>query len=78
MRRLVLLGLLGLGVNGCAVEPPDGGSEQLEKPLCPNLVISDLSRSPSQSLSVGTASSALSSSSTTAQPVLVRFRQHSR
>ncbi|KFA87532.1 S8 family serine peptidase [Archangium violaceum] len=74
MRRLVLLGLLGLGVNGCAVEPPDGGAEQLEKPLCPELVISDLSRSPSQSLSVGTASSALSASSTTAQPVLVRFR----
>ncbi|OJT18964.1 hypothetical protein BO221_36175 [Archangium sp. Cb G35] len=74
MRRLVLLGLLGLGVNGCVVDPIDPDAEKLEKPLCPDLVISDLSRSPSQSLSVGTASSALSSSSTTAQPVLVRFR----
>ncbi|HEX5752218.1 MAG TPA: S8 family serine peptidase [Archangium sp.] len=73
MRRLVLLGLLGLGVNGCAVEPTDG-PEQQEKPLCPELVISDLSRSPGQQLPVSTASSALRPASTAAQPVLVRFR----
>ncbi|WP_156349821.1 hypothetical protein [Archangium gephyra] len=71
MRRLVLLGLLGLGVNGCVVDPTDG-TEQQEQPLCPHLVISDLSRSTGPALSVSTASSALSS--TTAQPVLVRFR----
>jgi subtilisin family serine protease len=69
MRRLVLWGLLGLSVTGCAV---DDGTEQQETPLCPDLVISDLSRSAGQQLSVGTASSALNSS--TAQPVLVRFR----
>jgi subtilisin family serine protease len=72
MRRLVLLGLLGLGVNGCTVEPPDDGIEPQEQPLCPELVIEDLSRSSGKELSVSTASSALSSAS--AQPVLVRFR----
>ncbi|HYO73681.1 MAG TPA: S8 family serine peptidase [Archangium sp.] len=70
MRRLVLLGLLGLGVNGCVVEPIDGGVDPLEQPLCPELVIKDLARSEAQAMS--TASSALRSPAT--QPVLVRFR----
>jgi subtilisin family serine protease len=75
MRRLVLLGLLGLGVNGCQVEPSDGGTGPLEKPLCPHLVVEDQRRtSGAKDLSVGTASSALSASAE-AQPVLVRFRK---
>lgn len=77
MRRLVLLGLLGLGASACT-EPP---VEQQEQPPCPDLVVQDLSRTgPRASQSVGTASSALSS--TTATPsedggerVLVRFRK---
>ncbi|HEY0092736.1 MAG TPA: hypothetical protein VGB96_00360, partial [Archangium sp.] len=75
MRRLVLLGLLGLGVNGCLIEPPDdGGTEPQEQPLCPELVVEDFSRSSGGDLPLSTASSALSASSSTAQPMLVRFR----
>ncbi|WP_375768949.1 S8 family serine peptidase [Archangium gephyra] len=74
MRRLVLLGLLGLGVNGCLIEPPDdGGTEPQEQPLCPELVIEDLSHSD-RDAALSTATSALSSSSD-AQPMLVRFRK---
>ncbi|HZH13920.1 MAG TPA: S8 family serine peptidase [Archangium sp.] len=76
MRRLVLLGLLGLGVNGCLIEPPDdGGPEPQEKPLCPELVVEDLSRSSGSPRALGTASSALTSAPGAAQPMLVRFRK---
>ena len=74
MRRLVLLGLLGLGVNGCVAEPPDGGTEPQEQPLCPELVVEDLSRSSGSHAALGTASSALSAAPDAAQPMLVRFR----
>src|SRR5688500_10281185 len=76
MRRLVQLGLLGLGVNGCLIEPPDDGdTEPLEKPLCPELVVEDLSRSSGRASALGTASSALTAAPDAAQPMLVRFRK---
>ncbi|PTL76782.1 S8 family serine peptidase [Vitiosangium sp. GDMCC 1.1324] len=74
MRRLVLLGLLGLGVSACKKdEPVDPG--QQETPLCPDLVVQ--TRSPS-SQALATASSALRSTSTSqdgSERVLVRFRK---
>ncbi|QRK10633.1 S8 family serine peptidase [Archangium violaceum] len=78
MRRLVLLGLLGLGASACK-EPEPIDTEPQELPLCPELVVEDLSRSaPLMSLGQATVSSALSSSSTSdngPQPMLVRFRK---
>jgi serine protease len=72
MRRLVLLGLLGLGVGACKPEP----IEEQEPPLCPELVEE---RVPSKALGVTTdalrsGSSALESDG---QRVLVRFRKPS-
>jgi subtilisin family serine protease len=75
MRRLVLLGLLGLGVNGCLIEPPDDDVEPQEKPLCPDLVVEDFSRSSERPSALGTASSALSAAPDASQPMLVRFRK---
>ncbi|MFY0572468.1 S8 family serine peptidase [Archangium lansingense] len=75
MRRLVLLGLLGLGVSGCLIDPAeDDDIDPLEKPLCPELVVEPLSR-PSNSATLSTASSALSSTPNASQPMLVRFRK---
>ncbi|WNG51660.1 S8 family serine peptidase [Archangium minus] len=78
MRRLVLLGLLGLGVSACK-EPEPIKVEPQELPLCPDLVVKDLSRSaPLASQAQGAVSSALrstSASDNSPQPMLVRFRK---
>jgi serine protease len=80
MRRLVLLGLLGLAGGGCGVQPPEEDVTPQELPLCPELVVeaqaapaaSSAQGAPSSG-ATGTASTALSRAGDT-QPVLVRFR----
>ncbi|OJH35889.1 S8 family serine peptidase [Cystobacter ferrugineus] len=75
MRRLVLLGLLGIAGGGCGVKPPDEDviSPQ-EQPLCPELVVQSRAAPAASFRATGSASSALSASSSDAQPMLVRFR----
>jgi subtilisin family serine protease len=76
MRRLVLLGLLGLGVSACKEpEPIDTGPQEL--PLCPELVVEEQGLSSSTAL--GSASSALTAAPApeAPQPMLVRFRKQS-
>lgn len=75
MRRLVLLGLLGMGVNGCLLDPTDGGTEPQETPLCPDLVVEDFSRTSERTQALRTTSSALSATPEASQPMLVRFRK---
>jgi subtilisin family serine protease len=86
MRRLVLLGLLGLGVSACKPEPTTDGPEQQEQPPCPELVVQDLSRTGERTpQALGTVRSALSASSASTsasistpdggERVLVRFRK---
>jgi subtilisin family serine protease len=76
MRRLALLGLLGLGASACK-EPV----EQQEAPLCPDLVIEEFSHTTPDTLSNTTASALRSTSSNLTadgrERVLVRFRQPS-
>ncbi|WNG22914.1 S8 family serine peptidase [Cystobacter fuscus] len=72
MRRLVLLGLLGIAGSGCGVEPPPDDVTPQEQPLCPELVVQSKAAPIASSRATGTASSALSSGN--AQPMLVRFR----
>ncbi|ATB34929.1 alkaline protease [Cystobacter fuscus] len=77
MRRLVLLGLLGIAGGGCGLKPPDDDVvEPQEQPLCPELVVQSKAVPTASSLATGSASSALSSSGD-AQPMLVRFRPQS-
>ncbi|EPX59963.1 alkaline protease [Cystobacter fuscus DSM 2262] len=73
MRRLVLLGLLGIAGGGCGVEPPPDDVTPQEQPLCPELVVQAKAAPIASSRATGSASSALSSSGD-AQPMLVRFR----
>jgi len=73
MRRLVLLGLLGLGVSACK-EPEPIDTEPQELPLCPELVVEEQGLSSGAAL--GSASSALAAAPG-AQPMLVRFRKQS-
>src|SRR5690242_8997744 len=78
MRRLVLLGLLGLGMSACKEpEPIDPPPNPQEQPLCPELVVEDQGNSSGEAL--GSASSALTSAPApeARQPMLVRFRKQS-
>jgi len=76
MRRLVLLGLLGLGVSACKEEPVEVVEEQ---PLCPERVLEF--SVPNLLAQRATTASALSSTPAPAtdgrQRVLVRFRKPS-
>jgi subtilisin family serine protease len=83
MRRLVLLGLLGLGATACNMDPVPIDPEPQEQPPCPELVVQDLSRTGERTpQALGTASPALSTLLPTAasdggERVLVRFRKQS-
>ncbi|HEX8434806.1 S8 family serine peptidase [Archangium sp.] len=79
MRRLVLLGLLGLGVSACQEQEP---VEQQEAPLCPEQVIEEFSHASPEALRSTSASALRSTSPSTTdadgrQRVLVRFRKPS-
>ncbi|QRN97990.1 S8 family serine peptidase [Archangium violaceum] len=80
MRRLVLLGLMGLSTTACTEEPIVVEPNVTEQPLCPELVVQGGLEDVTSAMAVGTAASALrgdtpASDANGRQRVLVRFRK---